>query len=711
MTTREPHIGPGPTLNETPPRAGLRRIEWLQKRVGFWHALIEITLVSNLIALVFVIPLVQQLPATLLDLLGFLTLGIYIWPAWRLASGSGDLPRRGMRLAVWTLLFALINGPLAWLMVTYLPFKSDFMGISVTELDLSPGLYALTYLFTLLTFFLPARLLLYIWGLGSTRLRWRLTFSYLALGLTSVIFLPLALTLYLGLVSLSTLPPLYSPIELSEQLARDIGPTLQREPTEAELTNLLAGLLDGSTRLPVAPNATVAEESANAVDYTLAGVRRLALIRPDGTILASADENRMRAGESVGVAADDIRLIVEQAAVYGGCVEGRPLSGPIPDTAACAVQDSAGTTLAILTVESTLDTSSQVGAAFGRLVRVSLVGASILFNLILFLVLLLAPFGLGVGYLLARGLTRRLERLTDAAGSLAAGDLKVRIPVDSTDEIGQLSADFNTMAEQLAEREQALAAAADRAETLLQANKRLIADVSHELRNPLATLRGYLEALEQDHGAKLPAHDMHVIQSEIQRLTGMVDELFTLARAEARQLPLALAPVDAGALIDRLVGTLAPLAQREREIALLSRVPPDLPHITADPTRLEQVLRNLLQNALRHTPPGGIIVLDAEPADKMHVQISVADTGVGIAPEDLGNVFERFYRGDSSRARETGGAGLGLALVQELVRAMGGTVTVESTPGRGSRFMITLRQADNSEAQSEQTMERLSAER
>lgn len=694
MTTREPKISvPVPAPEAAGPTVALPQSSWWNRRVGFWRALIEITLISNLLALLFLLPPLQQLPSAVQDLLGFLTLGIYIWPAFRLASGEGDLPRRTLRLSIWVLLFALINGPIGWAMVTYLPFKSDFMGISVAEFELSPGLFALSYLFTFLTFFLPARLILYIWGLGSTRLRWRLTFSYLALGLTSVIFLPLAMILFLGLVSLSTMPPLFTPGELGSQLARDLGPTLQRDPPPEELQQLLAGLLAGTTRLPFVQPEVAVDTTANANDYTLAGVRRLTLITPEGVILASVGEDSLRSGQTVGTAADDLRLIVEQAAAYGSCVEGRPGSGPLADSAACVVEDTAGRPLAVLAVESTLDSSSQVGAAFGRIVRVSLIGATILFNLVLFLVLLLAPVGLGVGYLLARGLTRRVERLTTAAERIAAGDLATRIPVDTADEIGRLSADFNTMAEQLAERERALAAAAARAEELLQANRRLVADVSHELRNPLATLRGYLEALEQDHGAKLPVHDMHVIQSEIKRLTSMVDELFTLARAEARQLPLEIQPVAVSALIERMVGTFAPLAQREREIALLNRVPADLPQVRADPTRLEQVLRNLVQNALRHTPPGGIIVVEAEPADGDTIRISVADTGVGIPAEDLGRIFERFYRGDSSRARETGGAGLGLALVQELVQAMGGAVAVESTPGRGSRFMLTLQRA------------------
>jgi signal transduction histidine kinase len=259
------------------------------------------------------------------------------------------------------------------------------------------------------------------------------------------------------------------------------------------------------------------------------------------------------------------------------------------------------------------------------------------------------------------------------------------------DEVGRLSADFNSMAEQLGARERALADEAARAEALLRANRRLVANVSHELRTPLATLRGYLEALEQAHGHHLPAHDLAVIQREARRLTELIDDLFTLARAEAQQLPLTIEAVDADALAVRLVDTLAPLARRERQIELVAALPADLPLVRADRTRLEQVLLNLVQNALRHTPPGGIIAIEgAADAGSTTVTLTVADTGVGIPAEDLPLVFERFYRSDSSRARETGGAGLGLALVEELVTAMGGCVTATSEPGRGSRFSVAL---------------------
>jgi two-component system phosphate regulon sensor histidine kinase PhoR len=183
-----------------------------------------------------------------------------------------------------------------------------------------------------------------------------------------------------------------------------------------------------------------------------------------------------------------------------------------------------------------------------------------------------------------------------------------------------------------------------------------------------------------------------VIQKEMSRLTSLIDDLFTLARAEAKQLPLKLETVDARAVAYSLAETVAPIAQRERQIEVVTALPAYLPSVRVDRKRFEQVLLNLLQNALRYTPPGGLVVVEGESADGV-VTLSVNDTGVGIPAEELPLVFERFYRSDSSRARESGGAGIGLALVGELVAAMGGSVSVQSTPGRGSRFSVSFVQA------------------
>jgi signal transduction histidine kinase len=654
------------------------------------------TLLGNLLVLLLK-PFGDLIGSPWIELISYLALGAYVVAAWRLAPGAGAWPRRLLRVATWTLIFGLLNGLIGWVVLTYLPLPGNnrFLGMRLDEMRISFGAYLLSAVFLAGSLFLPARLLLAIWGLGRRRLRWRLTFSYLLVGVLTLFLAPLALLIFVSAASLATVPALFATGDVAPQLAAALAPSLRAGAPPDQLQTVLAGLLDGTTRLPVSAGAATVDakvaEAGQLTDLASGGVRRLTLVRPDGRVLASAGRAAFAAGAPLnGPEAEQIRLLLDGARARAACVEGRPASGLLVDSAVCPIADAAGAPLALLAVESNLDSSAQVGAAFGRIITLTLIGFSLTINLTILIVIAILPVGLGVGYLLARGLTRRIEQLAAATADISAGSLDRQVPIDSQDEIGLLGAGFNAMALRLAEREQALADSAARAEELLRVNRRLVADVSHELRNPLATLRGYLEALAQDYGERLPARDMQVIQAEVQRLTGLVDDLFTLARAEARQLPLSPAPLDVGAMLVGLAEALAPLARREREIELVAQVPPGLPAVLADPTRLEQVLRNLIQNALRHTPPGGIIALSAEPAGPAMLALSVADTGVGIASEDLPHVFERFYRGDSSRARETGGAGLGLSLVRELVAAMGGAVRAESTPGRGSRFVVAL---------------------
>jgi len=169
----------------------------------------------------------------------------------------------------------------------------------------------------------------------------------------------------------------------------------------------------------------------------------------------------------------------------------------------------------------------------------------------------------------------------------------------------------------------------------------------------------------------------------------LIEDLFTLSRAEVGELVLAREPVDVGAIVRRTVDTVAPLAWRAGRVEVVAQVPPDLPSALADERRLEQVLSNLLHNGVRHTPPGGIVAVVAA-AEEDTVRIEVRDTGEGIPPEELPYVWERFYRGERARAEDSRGAGLGLALVKELAETMGGTVEVESVLGEGSCFTVRL---------------------
>jgi len=294
-------------------------------------------------------------------------------------------------------------------------------------------------------------------------------------------------------------------------------------------------------------------------------------------------------------------------------------------------------------------------------------------------------------YLFARRTTRRLEALAAAAKSLRDGNYAARVDVVGEDEVAQLQADFNAMAGDLERTVGELQAERDKVTSLLQSRRDLIANVSHELRTPVATIRGYLESTLASRDEEPPKlrHDLEVMEREVGHLQMLIEDLFTLSRAEVGKLVLACEPVDVGAIIRRMVDTVAPLAWQGGRVEVVAQVPPDLPSALADERRLEQVLSNLLHNGVRHTPPGGIVAVVAA-ADQEAVRIEVRDTGEGIPPEDLPHVWERFYRGERARAEDSRGAGLGLALVKELTEAMGGMVEVKSVVGEGSCFAVKL---------------------
>jgi signal transduction histidine kinase len=244
----------------------------------------------------------------------------------------------------------------------------------------------------------------------------------------------------------------------------------------------------------------------------------------------------------------------------------------------------------------------------------------------------------------------------------------------------------------VARRAQSQAAKAD------QSRRELIVNVSHELRTPIANIRGHAESLllaaEAPEGAATSAEEtkryLTIIARESERLSALVDDLLALARAEAGELRLEIRPVSITGVFDEVYEALAPLARRERQVTLTREEAGEIPLVLADRERLAQVVLNLTRNAIAYTPAGGIVSLAVERPDYYHLSLAVSDTGVGIPQEELERVFERFYRADASRARATGGFGLGLAIVRDLVQAMGGVVTAESIVGQGSRFRVTL---------------------
>ena len=279
-----------------------------------------------------------------------------------------------------------------------------------------------------------------------------------------------------------------------------------------------------------------------------------------------------------------------------------------------------------------------------------------------------------LGSLLFFQIVSPVQRLTSVAQKIAAGDLSQRIPTQSRDEIGALATSFNQMADSLAQHE--------------ELRRNLIADVAHELRTPLTVIQGNLEAM-LDGVLPTSPQEIATLRDETALLARLVSDLRLLSLAEAGQLKLERVEIDPTELITRAVEPFRLQAQSS-QIELTLEIAPSLPSINVDADRIAQVIRNLLNNALRHTAAGGRITLTCGGDKSQNLLITVSDTGEGIPADDLPFVFDRFYRADKSRSRVSGGSGIGLAIVKQLVEAHGGKVWVESQPGRGAIFGFTL---------------------
>jgi len=278
-------------------------------------------------------------------------------------------------------------------------------------------------------------------------------------------------------------------------------------------------------------------------------------------------------------------------------------------------------------------------------------------------------------FALSRRISAPIRALTSAAKRLGQGDFSQRVSIESKDEVGELAQTFNLMAGDLMRAE--------------QLRRNLVADAAHELRTPLSNVRGYLEAMRD---GVMPADTptIHSVYEEVLLLSALVDELQELSLADAGELKLFRKPEDVSELIRKAASAVQP-AVKAKGLSLQVNLAEALPLCQIDAHRIGQVLRNLLDNAVAHTPEGGAITIAAvEQGD--WVEVSVADTGEGIPSADLPNVFERFYRVDKSRARATGGSGLGLTIAKRLVEAHGGRIGVQSEPGKGSRFAFVIPQ-------------------
>ena len=276
-------------------------------------------------------------------------------------------------------------------------------------------------------------------------------------------------------------------------------------------------------------------------------------------------------------------------------------------------------------------------------------------------------------FILSRRLSSPIGVLANAARRLGRGDLSQRVQFQGKGEVGVLAQAFNSMAADLEHAE--------------QLRRNLVADVAHELRTPLSNIQGYLEAI-RDRVMKPNAATIRSLNEETALLSRLVDELQELSLAEAGELKLVYQVEDIANVVKQAVTSWQPQVAA-KEISLSLDLPDNLPLVNIDRQRVNQVLHNLLENAVAHTHKGGTINVAAMTQGDW-VEVCVSDTGEGIPAEDLPNIFERFYRVDRSRARATGGTGLGLTIARRLVEAHGGQITVQSELGKGSSFSFTL---------------------
>ncbi len=283
--------------------------------------------------------------------------------------------------------------------------------------------------------------------------------------------------------------------------------------------------------------------------------------------------------------------------------------------------------------------------------------------------------GLFASWLFSRGIVAPVQAMTFASHRITEGKYEERVSNQRSDELGQLAQSFDQMAEKL--------------EQVEAMRRQLIGDVSHELRTPLTAIKGSMEGLMD---GVLPADDetYQMVHQEAGRLSRLVDDLQELSRVEAGAYQMQVRSVELPLVVETVAKRLS-FQFDEKGVALVPSLPADISPVLADEDRLIQILTNLLGNALRHTPAeGSVRILAVQRAD--FVQVSVVDTGVGIAPEHLEHIFTRFYRVDKSRSRQSGGgSGIGLTVAKHLVEAQGGEIWVESEgKGKGASFSFTL---------------------
>lgn len=299
----------------------------------------------------------------------------------------------------------------------------------------------------------------------------------------------------------------------------------------------------------------------------------------------------------------------------------------------------------------------------------------------------LLAFSLGVSIFAASAITepvvRSLTSLCVTVTEISAGDFKIRAPVESQDEVGELASSINTMAAKLE-------ASLDKERELTQSRRELISSVSHDLRTPLASIRVMVESLVDGvvDDQETTERYLRNTLSEVEYLGRLVDDLFEIALMDAGMLQLQIEDASVQDLISDTLESMSAQAKAE-EVSLLGGAQGEIPPVIMDTKRVQRVLYNLVQNSIRHTPPDGTIFISARDAGH-EVQLEVSDNGDGVQEQDKERLFDRTYRTDPSRSRSSGGAGLGLSIAKGIVEAHGGRIWFESILGEGTKFSFTI---------------------
>ena len=364
---------------------------------------------------------------------------------------------------------------------------------------------------------------------------------------------------------------------------------------------------------------------------------------------------------------------------------------------------SGGVTVSLAVLSTRLAMPGFVSSIRGRLVLVSVVVSVLALGNVGFVALLmflsthdlallagLLGFSLALSVLLAFALSdstaRNMRDVVLAVRRINTGSLDSRVPVASKDEVGELAAAFNGMA-------QRLQVSFNREKELEKARQELIGTISHDLRTPLASIRAMIESINDGvvTDDETVGRYLRTMQTEVENLSQLINDLFELSRIDAGVLALHTEASLIQDLISDTMESMSALA-KSRGLILEGVVQQDLSPVEIDSHRVQRVLYNLVQNSIRHTPPDGTILITAHEVGG-EVEVQIQDSGEGIPSRDLPKLFDRGYRPDRSRSRSSGGAGLGLSIAKGIVEAHGGRIRVESEPGKGSLFSFTLPKA------------------